>query len=41
MTLTRFGDQCELSVVYDEALSCGAAFPRLWQAALENLREHA
>ncbi|MEU7226429.1 wax ester/triacylglycerol synthase domain-containing protein [Streptomyces chrestomyceticus] len=41
VTLTRFGDQCELSVVYDEALSCGAAFPRLWQAALDNLREHA
>jgi hypothetical protein len=41
LTLTKFKDRCELSVVYDEALPCGADLPRLWRTALDELRTHA
>ncbi|MFF3350887.1 wax ester/triacylglycerol synthase domain-containing protein [Streptomyces sp. NPDC002779] len=37
LTLLRYQATCELSVVYDDAMPCGAGIPRMWKDALDEL----
>ncbi|MEU2565093.1 hypothetical protein ABZ626_38080 [Streptomyces longispororuber] len=37
--LARYQEECQLSVVYDDAFPCGVDLPGLWHKALEELEE--